>query len=66
MKEYLEIAAIVAALVCGASMAKSFHGQVREAALSKAAIGLPSLSSFTRSLQTPTEEGRQKMRRGDK
>lgn len=66
MKEYLEIAAIVAALVCGASMAKSFHGQVREAALSKAASGLPSLSGFTRSLQTPVEDGRQTLGRGDK
>jgi len=56
MKEYLEIAAIVAALVCGASMAKSFHDQVREAALLKAASGLPSLSGFTQALQTPAEE----------
>jgi len=47
-------------------MAKSFHGQVREAALSKAAGELPSLSGFTQALQTPTEKERQRMRRNDK
>jgi len=47
-------------------MAKYFHGQVREAALSKVASGLPSLSGFTRSLQTPIEEGRQRPGRNSK
>ncbi len=52
MKEYLEIAAIAAVLVLGTSMAKQTHDRLREVALTKAAHGLPSLSDFTRSLQT--------------
>jgi len=52
MKEYIEVAIVFAVLACGTSLAKKVHDQLREAALTKSAQGLPSLTGFTESLQT--------------
>lgn len=52
MKDILSAVLAVVVLVCGSGFAlKAFHNTVREAALEKAAKGLPSLSEFTHSLQ---------------
>lgn len=51
MKEIISAALFVAGLYAGTQVLKSFHDQVRKAALEKAAQGLPSLTEMARKLQ---------------
>lgn len=51
MKDIIGIALFIASLYVGTQALKSFHDQVRKAALEKAAEGLPSLTEMARKLQ---------------
>lgn len=50
MKEIFSIAVIVATLFGGTKAAQKIYVEVRQAALTKAAQGLPNLSDFTKKL----------------
>jgi len=61
VKELISIAVLIAALFGGTLAAEKIYRSVREAALTKAAHGLPRLSSFTHSLTR--EQSQKKDRR---
>lgn len=61
MKELIGCAVLIAAIYGGTVASKKIYFVVREAALSKAASGLPRLSSFAKSLTSGS--GQKKERR---
>lgn len=55
MKEIISALVIIASILGGTAALKGFHDTIREAALEKAAQGLPSLEGMSRTLSTPHE-----------
>ena len=53
MKELISVAVLIATLYGGSVLGNRILNSVREAALTKAAIGLPRLSTMSRSLTSP-------------
>lgn len=51
MKEIISAIVIIASILGGSAALKGFHDTVRQAALEKAAKGLPSLVEMTKALQ---------------
>lgn len=51
MKEIISAVLLVVSLFAGTQALKEIHDSVRKAALEKAAMGLPSLTEMTRTLQ---------------
>ncbi len=56
MKEIINIAILLIALLGGAMTLKEIHGMVRKAALEKAAQRLPSLVDLNKSLRMPSKK----------
>jgi len=53
MKELISVAVLIATLYAGSILGTRILNSVRGAALTKAATGLPSLSTMSRSLTSP-------------
>ncbi len=56
MKELISVAILIATLYGGSVLGNRILNSVREAALTKAATGLPRLSTMCRSLTSPKTE----------
>ena len=63
MKDLINIAVLIATLYGGTVIAEKIHHAVREAALTKAAQGLPSLSSFSHVVTSSPKEKAKKAHR---
>jgi hypothetical protein len=57
MKELISLAALIATLYGGTRLADKIYVSVREAALTKAATGLPPLAPFARTLTNQKNKG---------